>query len=369
MVAPSQPGQPGSPNLPPVAPNLPAPEMPVAPAEPIRRGDQDFRPSANFVDFEDRIRFDFESEIEGLPPFITMEMIVSLLMMQDQYGHPASVGVAQIIQEGGYGRFGPGGEEGQGLSLLSFRYHNLFGIKGTGTAGSVSLRTFEMTPAGESFNIHDNFRVYNTFTESIQDRSRLLNAVYADLIEDVTNANEFAWNIAGRWATDINYGAHLIRHMEHYDLYRLDEMTLQDYQEMLGLGEFIHPVPGSRITSPFGWRTFDNSFHQGVDFGTGAHNLPIFAVASGRVTLSGFSPTAGNWIIIDHGDGLVTKYMHNSSNFVEAGQWVERGQQIALSGSTGTSTGNHLHFQVEQDGVPFDPMVLLGHIENIQDSR
>ena len=359
------PPTPPTPPRPPVIQERPpaAPEVPVFPeftplpetiANPpsipspvvTRPGGGFLNPSGAFVDLENRVRFNVDTEIEGLPPFITMEMIVGVLLAQDNYDFPASVAIAQIIQEGGYGSFGPGGEYGLGLSRLAFNYHNLFGIKGTGPAGSVNMRTFEMTPGGESFNINDNFRVYNTFTESILDRSELLHNVYSDLTYGVTNANEFAWNIGGRWATDINYARSLIRHMENYDLYRLDEMTLYDYHNLLGEGRFIHPVPGSTITSPFGWRAWDNSFHRGMDFGTGAHNLPIFAADGGEVTFVGYSLTAGNWIIIYHGEGLYTRYMHNLANFVEVGQRVERGQQIALSGTTGNSTGNHLHFEV-----------------------
>jgi len=317
-------------------------------------------PSREFIDLANRTRFHVDSQIEGLPPFINMEMIVGVLRAQDTYGFPASVAIAQIIQEGGYGAYGPGGEFGLGLSRLSYRYNNLFGIKGVGPAGSVSMRTFEMTPAGDTYFINDYFRVYNTFTDSIMDRSQLLLEEYWDLIEGVTNANEFAWNISRRWATDINYASSLIRHMEVYDLYRLDEMTLYDYHELIGAGRFIHPVPGSTITSVFGWRPWDNAYHRGIDFGTGALNLPIYAAESGVVTFVGYGVTAGNWIAIYHGNGLYTKYMHNFANFVEVGQRVERGQQIALTGNTGHSTGNHLHFEVHLNGQAINPILLLG---------
>ena len=324
------------------------------------RQSQMLNPSREFIDLANRTRFHVDSQIEGLPPFINMEMIVGVLRAQDTYGFPASVAIAQIIQEGGYGTYGPGGELGLGLSRLSFHYNNLFGIKGVGPAGSVSMRTFEMTPTGETYFINDYFRVYNTFTDSIMDRSQLLLEEYSDLIYGVTNANEFAWNIASRWATDINYANSLIRHMEVYDLYRLDEMTLYDYHDLIGAGRFIHPVPGSTITSVFGWRPWDNAYHRGIDFGTGVLNLPIYAAESGVVTFVGYGVTAGNWIAIYHGNGLYTKYMHNFANFVEVGQRVERGQQIALTGNTGNSTGNHLHFEVHLNGQAINPILLLG---------
>lgn len=64
-------------------------------------------------------------------------------------------------------------------------------------------------------------------------------------------------------------------------------------------------------------------------------------------------------VIIDHGNGLVTKYMHHDKIYVEAGQHIEKGQQIGLFGTTGNSTGNHLHFQVEENGVAVNPMTYL----------
>jgi len=314
-----------------------------------------FLPSADFINLENRIVFRIDTAIDGLPPFITMEMVVGALKAQDEADIPASVTIAQIIQEGGFGKHGPGGDVGLGLSYLSFQYNNLFGIKGKGTAGSVSLATFEMTPEGETYYINDYFRVYNTVTESIEDRTELLTTHYSDLTEDVTNANVFAWRIGRRWATDINYSRSLIHHMETYDLYRLDEMTLTDYHTLTD--GFAHPVPGSVVTSTFGFRTFDMAFHRGIDLGTGNHNLPVYAAESGTVILSASSPTAGNWVVIHHGDGLVTKYMHNLANFVAVGQKVEKGQQIALTGTTGNSTGNHLHFQVEVNGIAVNPEI------------
>ena len=351
---------------PPAVPIVPQPlpetaEPPPPPqiAPPQNTSAVNFIPSRDFLHMRDREVYNVESGIEGLPVFITQEMIVGALKTQDSHGFPASVAIAQVIQEGGYGRFGPHGDEGQGLSYLSYRYNNLFGIKGTSSAGSVMMRTGEMTPAGVRFMITDRFRVYNTVTEAFMDRAQLLTEVYWDLIEGVTDANTFAVRIGGRWATDIHYARHLIRHMENYDLYRLDDMTLEDYGAIMGL--FVHPVPGSVLTSPFGWRDWDNAFHRGVDFGTGASHLPVYAVQSGVVTFAGWANCAGWWIEITHGNGLVTRYMHHEQNFVRVGQEVVQGQQIAVTGSTGRSTGNHLHFEVHVNGIAVNPMLFLGN--------
>lgn len=93
--------------------------------------------------------------------------------------------------------------------------------------------------------------------------------------------------------------------------------------------------------------------------GTGAENIPTYAADAGTVTFAGYSESAGNYIIIDHGDGLVTKYMHHTENYMTVGQTVEKGQQIGLSGTTGDSTGNHLHFRVEENGIAADPLIYL----------
>ena len=73
------------------------------------------------------------------------------------------------------------------------------------------------------------------------------------------------------------------------------------------------------------------------------------------MTTAGYSPSAGNWIVINHGDGFVTKYMHLSSINVNEGDEVRKGQKIGGVGSTGNSTGPHLHFQVELNGTPVNP--------------
>lgn len=119
------------------------------------------------------------------------------------------------------------------------------------------------------------------------------------------------------------------------------------------------PTDGTTITSEFGWRSAPtagaSTNHRGVDIGipTGTN---VYAVEAGTVTTAGFNQSAGNWVIIDHGNGYVTKYMHNSALKVTAGEKVEKGQVIALSGSTGISTGPHLHFQIEYNGQPVDPL-------------
>lgn len=319
--------------------------------------DVSYKASGVFKKIGDRVQYNVDVPIKGLPSFITQEMIVGALKSQDEYGYPASVTIAQIIQESGYGTYGPGGNKGQGLSGLAYGYCNLFGIKGSGTAGSVSMRTSEMTKDGKIYSTTSAFRAYNTYSEAIEDRCKVLQNGYGDLISGVNDANTFAMRIGQRWATDLNYCKSLIKLMELYDLYRLDDMTLKDFSAMIG--RFADPCPGAVVTSNFGFREFDNKFHKGLDLGTGSENIPTYAAESGTVIFAGYSGSAGNLITIDHGNGLVTKYMHHSEIYVKVGDHVEKGQQIGLSGTTGRSTGNHLHFQVEENGVAVNPLLYL----------
>jgi len=118
------------------------------------------------------------------------------------------------------------------------------------------------------------------------------------------------------------------------------------------MGEFYHPCPGAVISSQFGWR--GGEYHKGIDLAapTGTN---IYAAKSGTVAIAGYQGGTGNWIMIIHGNGIVTIYMHASALYVYAGQYVSGGQVIAAVGSTGYSTGPHLHFQIELNGTAVDP--------------
>ena len=131
-----------------------------------------------------------------------------------------------------------------------------------------------------------------------------------------------------------------------------------DPEIIKGMGGLIHPCPGGVISSTFGWRSFDNAFHMGLDLAAPT-GTPILAAKDGTVITAGYSGSAGNWIVISHGGGIVTKYMHASALYVSAGQTVYGGQVIAAVGSTGNSTGPHLHFQVEINGAAVDPVPFI----------
>ncbi len=123
-------------------------------------------------------------------------------------------------------------------------------------------------------------------------------------------------------------------------------------------GTFQWPVggDGGTVTSPFGPRW--GRMHQGIDIGCST-GTPILAGEAGTVIASEYSSSMGYYVLIDHGDGVSTVYMHNSVLQVSVGQTVVRGQQIALAGSTGNSTGPHCHFGVRIDGTYVDPAPYL----------
>ena len=124
-------------------------------------------------------------------------------------------------------------------------------------------------------------------------------------------------------------------------------------------GSMMWPCPSSkRVTSDYGPRTSPtngaSSNHTGIDIGA-AYGADIVAADGGTVLVATYSSSGGNYVIIDHGGGLCTVYMHASSLTVSAGQTVSKGQVIAKVGSTGISTGNHLHFGVTLNGVYVSP--------------
>ena len=124
-------------------------------------------------------------------------------------------------------------------------------------------------------------------------------------------------------------------------------------------GEFAWPLVGyTYISSGFGWRFGGTDYHTGIDItGGGVNGKAISAANSGQVTYVGYAPNAyGNYLIIDHGGGKSTLYAHCSSIDVSVGDTVVRGQTIAKVGSTGWSTGPHLHFEIRIDGKAQDPM-------------
>lgn len=127
------------------------------------------------------------------------------------------------------------------------------------------------------------------------------------------------------------------------DVYRTTPQGLPvDGQLSSGFGMRVHPKYGSR------------KFHSGVDL-TAPRGTPVHATADGIVSYSGWSKGSGNIVVIEHGLGFSTVYAHNSKNLIQVGQTVQRGQKIATTGSTGVSTGPHVHYEIWKNGECVNP--------------
>lgn len=120
----------------------------------------------------------------------------------------------------------------------------------------------------------------------------------------------------------------------------------------IGTGEMMIPLTTYRYTSGFKYR--DDHWHKGVDLCTEVGS-PVYAADNGVVIVSEWSDSYGNYIIIDHQNGLRTLYAHNSVLLVNVGDTIAKGTQIAMSGNTGRSTGPHVHFEVHHDGTAVNP--------------
>jgi len=141
----------------------------------------------------------------------------------------------------------------------------------------------------------------------------------------------------------------------------LEALLVQDSASRKFLPTLL-PILDGWYSSNFGYRidpfTGAQSFHEGIDF-PAETGTPIFAAASGKVVEAGFHPQYGKVIEIDHGNGLLSRYAHASQVLVQDGELVVRGQRVGAVGSTGRSTGPHLHFEVRLNGVPQNPARFL----------
>lgn len=125
-------------------------------------------------------------------------------------------------------------------------------------------------------------------------------------------------------------------------------------------GGYIWPVDSRYITSTVGGRQspggIGSTNHKGTDIGRVGYTSPIYAAKAGTVIVSQYSSSYGNYVVISHGSGNTTLYGHMSSRKVEVGQYVNQGDVIGITGSTGHSTGPHLHFEITENGVRVNPL-------------
>lgn len=267
----------------------------------------------------------------------------------------ASVMIAQAILESASGN----------SQLASEPNFNLFGIKGAYEGQSVNFGTHEDDGSGNLYMIDAGFKKYPSYKESLED--------YGDLItkgidgspefykgtwkSDAKSYQEATQFLTGRYATDITYNQKLNGLIETYQLTRFDreETTTQ---------AVTHPLPeGGTVSSHYGQRGEET--HRGVDFAAPSGS-PIVAIKSGVVVTSEFNSSWGEYVVVAHEDGKASLYAHQSQRLVKVGDLVEAGDILGLVGSTGDSTGPHLHVEISLDGSLsmnslIDPLSILDH--------
>ena len=149
---------------------------------------------------------------------------------------------------------------------------------------------------------------------------------------------------------------------QRVDIMTLMESRLFDLKIKKLMVPTQQPVVGGLLGSSFGWRidpvNGQSALHTGLDF-PASNGTPILAAAGGVVVVQEYHPAYGNMVEIDHGNDLITRYGHASKVLVKKGDLIKRGQKIAEVGSTGRSTGSHLHFEVLVQGVFQDPQKFL----------
>ena len=129
------------------------------------------------------------------------------------------------------------------------------------------------------------------------------------------------------------------------------------------LGGYIWPVSSHKINSPFGNRNTGiagaSTNHKGIDIGGVGYTTQVHAAKAGTVIVSTKSSSYGNYVVVSHGSGNTTLYAHMSSRSVSVGQHVNQGDVLGITGSTGISSGPHLHFEITENGVRIDPLIYL----------
>lgn len=253
----------------------------------------------------------------------------------------ASVMIAQAILESASGT----------SELAQAPNNNLFGIKGSHKGKSATFQTQEDTGNGSMTTIQASFRAYDNYEESFEDYAKLMK-------EGISGATDYysgAWKsqaktyeeatkfLTGRYATDTSYNQKLNGLIETYQLTEYDKEKAETTISAQG---FALPVENYTISSVYGAR--GGEFHRGLDMAA-AQGEPIYASKAGTVTTAEFHYSWGNYVTIAHEDGVTTLYAHQSQYVVKPGDQVEQGQIIGYVGSTGNSTGSHLHFEICQD--------------------
>ncbi|MFI3795721.1 peptidoglycan DD-metalloendopeptidase family protein [Enterococcus hirae] len=250
----------------------------------------------------------------------------------------ASVMIAQAILESASGQ----------SQLAQAPNYNLFGIKGTHNGKGVSFATQEDLGDGALYTTQATFRQYENYEDSLNDYAQLLkegltgnshfyDGVWKSNAKTYQEATKF---LTGRYATDTSYDKKLNGLIETYDLTKYDKEVAGPQLNKKG---YVVPLKNYTISSPFGTR--GGEFHRGLDLAA-PQGEPIYASKAGTVVKAEFHPSWGNYVAIEHEDGTTALYAHQQEYQVKVGDKVEQNQIIGYVGSTGNSTGSHLHFEL-----------------------
>ncbi|HDP81287.1 MAG TPA: M23 family metallopeptidase [Spirochaetes bacterium] len=180
---------------------------------------------------------------------------------------------------------------------------------------------------------------------------------YSVTLNEVYSLNRLSKNarVVGKYLF-IPYGETYLEQLRSRGITR---STIQSAED-----EFIWPIENvTNISSVLGFR--GRRFHTGMDI-PASRGTEIKASMGGRVIYSGYMSGYGNTIEIEHRNNFITRYSHNAANFAKKDDFVKKGQVIAVVGSTGNSTGNHLHFEIRCIEVPLDPLDFLPRREDIK---
>ncbi|MBK5039585.1 peptidoglycan DD-metalloendopeptidase family protein [Enterococcus faecium] len=300
-----------------------------APTSPI----QELVPSSK-QDNEGNIHFEKNESVESFIRKIG-ESARKVGQENDLY---ASVMIAQAILESASGQ----------SQLAQAPNYNLFGIKGTHNGKGVSFATQEDLGNGTLYTTQATFRQYENYEDSLNDYAQLLkegltgnsqfySGVWKTNAKTYQEATKF---LTGRYATDTKYNQKLNGLIETYHLTDYDKEVAGPQLSKEG---YIVPVKNYTISSPFGTR--GGEFHRGIDLAA-AQGEPIYASKEGTVVKAEFHPSWGNYVAIEHEDGTTALYAHQQEYQVKMGDKVKQGQIIGYVGSTGNSTGSHLHFEL-----------------------
>ncbi|RPI76846.1 MAG: hypothetical protein EHM45_11500 [Desulfobacteraceae bacterium] len=222
-----------------------------------------------------------------------------------------------------------------------------------GTINPLEQRDRKLRKACEDFESVFTYQLLRSMRATI-DKSGLMSGGQGEEIYESMLDQELSKNMMGGGPNSLAYAL-------YQQLKGMDNQGPEGLPGFSNSGQPLRPVPGN-VVSGFGWRkdpfSAEDKFHYGIDL-KAESGTPVKAALAGRVLVSEYQEGYGNMVLLDHGKGFSTLYAHNQENNVQVGAWVEKGVMISKVGSSGRSTGPHLHFEVRKNGQYLDPAEFL----------